>query len=91
MTCDYYVQDARTMTTGELAKELHVSRGAIIKWQRAGLIHPEFSLAQRTCCGPPGPWRHLVDTIDGIRRRSATSCAASESRSAQTPASNSRP
>lgn len=43
LTCDYYVQDVRTMTTGELAKELHVSRGAIIKWQRAGLIHPEFT------------------------------------------------
>ena len=33
----------RTLTTGELAKELHVTRGAIIKWQRAGLITPEFT------------------------------------------------
>ena len=52
LTCDYYVQDVRTMTTGELAKELHVSRGAIIKWQRAGLTHPEFT----TPGGHPDRW-----------------------------------
>src|SRR4051812_28347719 len=34
--------DDRTVTTGELAKALGVSRGAILKWQRAKLISPEF-------------------------------------------------
>ena len=64
LTCDYYVQAVRTMTTGELAKELHVSRGAIIKWQRAGLIHPEFTT-------PGGHHRWDPDKVrDELRRLS---------------------
>ena len=31
------------LTTGELAKELGVSRGAVVKWTREGKIHPELT------------------------------------------------
>ncbi|MFC4945811.1 MerR family DNA-binding transcriptional regulator [Pseudonocardia sp. GCM10023141] len=31
------------LTTGELAKELGVSRGAVVKWTNAGMIKPEVT------------------------------------------------
>ena len=35
--------DRPVLTTGELAKALGVSRGAILKWTNAGIISPEFT------------------------------------------------
>jgi excisionase family DNA binding protein len=46
----------RTLTTGELARELGVSRGAVLKWVRAGLITPEFTT-------PGGHHRWDVDKV----------------------------
>jgi excisionase family DNA binding protein len=44
------------LTTGELARELGVSRGAVLKWVRAGLITPEFTT-------PGGHHRWDVDKV----------------------------
>ncbi len=33
----------KLVTTGQLAEQLGVSRAAILKWTRAGLIEPDFT------------------------------------------------
>jgi DNA-binding transcriptional MerR regulator len=33
----------KTLTSGQLAKELGVSHSAIVKWAKEGLITPEFT------------------------------------------------
>jgi excisionase family DNA binding protein len=49
----------RTLTTGELAKELGVSRGAILKWQKAGWITPEFVT----------PGKHARWNVENVREQ----------------------
>jgi excisionase family DNA binding protein len=46
----------RTLTTGELARELGVSRGAVLKWVKQGIITPEFTT-------PGGHHRWDVDKV----------------------------
>lgn len=47
---------ANLLTTGQLAKELNVSRTAILSWAEAGLIQPEV----RT---PGGHYRWVLDDV----------------------------
>jgi excisionase family DNA binding protein len=49
----------RLLTTGELARELGVSRGAVVKWVRDGLIVPEFTT----------PGGHLRWDLEDVRRQ----------------------
>ena len=49
----------RLLTTGELARELGVSRGAVVKWARDGLIVPEFTT----------PGGHLRWDLEDVRRQ----------------------
>jgi hypothetical protein len=53
------------VTTGQLATELGVSRSAVLKWYRAGLITPELIT----------PGNHRAGTLSG----SVSSCASAAS------------
>jgi excisionase family DNA binding protein len=54
-----YGQSVRLLTTGELARELGVSRGAVLKWANDGLITPAFTT----------PGGHLRWDLDDVRRQ----------------------
>jgi excisionase family DNA binding protein len=49
----------RLLSTGELARELGVSRGAVLKWAKDGLIIPAFTT----------PGGHLRWDLDDVRRQ----------------------
>jgi excisionase family DNA binding protein len=49
----------RLLTTGELARELGVSRGAVLKWANDGLITPAFTT----------PGGHLRWDLKDVRRQ----------------------
>jgi excisionase family DNA binding protein len=49
----------RLLTTGELARELGVSRGAVLKWATDGLITPAFTT----------PGGHLRWDLDDVLRQ----------------------
>ena len=49
----------RLLTTGELARELGVSRGAVLKWANDGLITPGFTT----------PGGHLRWNLEDVRRQ----------------------
>lgn len=51
-----YGQSVDLLTTGELAKALGVSRGAVQSWQRGGLITPQFTT-------PGGHHRWVLDDV----------------------------
>lgn len=46
----------RLLTSGELARELGVSRSAVLKWTRAGLVTPEVTT-------PGGHHRYDVERV----------------------------
>jgi excisionase family DNA binding protein len=49
----------RLLSTGELARELGVSRGAVLKWANDGLIVPAFTT----------PGGHLRWDLEDVRRQ----------------------
>jgi excisionase family DNA binding protein len=52
----------KTLTTGELAKELGVSRGAVLRWATEKIITPEFITAG-------GHYRWVADDVRAELRR----------------------
>ncbi|WP_298800252.1 helix-turn-helix domain-containing protein [uncultured Pseudonocardia sp.] len=62
MVSNYRWRIMELLTTGQLARELGVSRGAVVKWAREGKIQPELST-------PGGHHRWKLDDVRAQLRR----------------------